>query len=171
MKAALRAVAAKAIEAILIDRDPEAGARRHLEAKLAVFERLFEDLLGQKQRPEQFGAPFEPGECREELRRCDSANAAFQHGATVEIDARSLGDRGHLDGGEQAARLRDLQCEHIGCGRLRKVECRFGTDQRFVGHDRHAGFAREPRQAPGVSERDRLLDQVDAGVAEQRQAL
>ena len=103
MQAALCAVPTEAIEAVLIDRDSQTIARRHFQAELAVLEWLFEDFLGEKERPEQFGTPFELGKGREELRGRGSSNRTLQHCAAVETDTCRLADRSDLGGGEQAA--------------------------------------------------------------------
>ena len=121
----LCAVPTEAIEAVLIDRDSQTIARRHFQAELAVLEWLFEDFLGEKERPEQFGTPFELGKGRKELRGRGSSNRTFQHCAAVETDTCSLADRSDLGGGEQAAGLRNLQGKHVGCRRLGELECCF----------------------------------------------
>src|SRR5258708_29375443 len=102
MEAALCAVPTEAIEAVLIDRDSQTIARRHFQAELAVLEWLFEDFLGEKERPEQFGAPFELGKRRKQLRGRGRSNPTFQHCAALETDTRGLPDRTHLARGAQA---------------------------------------------------------------------
>src|SRR6267142_4305297 len=114
MEAALCAVPTEAIEAVLIDRDSQTIASRHFQAELAVLERLFANFLGEKERPEQFGAPFELGKSRKKLRGRGSSNRTFQHCAAVETDTCSLADRCNLGGSEQAAGLSNLQGKHVG---------------------------------------------------------
>src|ERR1700761_9408571 len=63
----LSLAAAKMSTLVFVERDAQTGSLRHGQGEIFVAERLLQDFLGQEQRAEEFGAPFQLGESRKQL--------------------------------------------------------------------------------------------------------
>ncbi len=148
------------LDARPVERDAEARRRRQMQLEVLVAQRFDEDFLGQQQRAEQLGAPFQRSERAEQLRGGERAGRAFEHRAAVQIDAGRRRDRRDLRGALQPAGLRDLHGEYVGRACLRERERVDRAVQRLVGHDRHVRELREPLQARPVARGDRLFDEA-----------
>ncbi len=158
----------QAFDARPVRRDAEPGPGRQVQREIVVAQRLDENLLGQQQRAEQLGAPAERIEGAEQLSGGDRADRPFEHRAAIQVDMRGRRDRGDARRAEQAARLRDLDREHVGRARLRELEGIVRAVQRFVGHHRHGRLGGQAREACVVGGGDRLLDQAYARLREAR---
>src|ERR1700758_4414834 len=100
-------IAAQSPDLVEVELNAESWALRQLQREVLVAQRLGENFLREKQRPEQLGVPLQFAERAEQLRRSDRADRAFQHRAAIQVDTRSKRNGGHARRARQAARLRD----------------------------------------------------------------
>src|SRR5690349_15068144 len=125
-RAVLR-IAAQSPDLLQVELNAESRAARQLQREVLVAQRLGENFFREKQRPEQLGAPLQFAERTEQLCGSDRADRTLQHRAAIQIDAGSKRNGRHARRARQAARLRDLHGEHIGCVRAGDIECIDGT--------------------------------------------
>src|SRR5262249_62383041 len=92
---------------------PRPGPVGTTSSKILALQCLSRALLGHQQRSEKLCSPYQLWERGKELRAGNSANRAFQHGATVKADTRCMGDRSDAARGVETARLRDLHVKYV----------------------------------------------------------